>query len=91
MNLKTAEQLLACHRNGVATGSRVEKAVKIAKADAALRAVLERQEKWDSQLVDVIHSIVPPEDFRKKLTSYGAPSPDSARSSASSTSLVFSP
>ena len=60
------------------TGSRVQKATKVARGDATLRELLEQQEKWDSHLVEVIHSITPPEDFRKKLTAYGAPSVHSA-------------
>lgn len=78
MNIKTAEQLLPCFRPGRPLDPRVEKAARVAEADARLRSQLEAQTTWDAQLAGVIHSIEPPEDLRRKLTSYG-PGPVAGR------------
>ncbi len=53
--------------------SRVEKAARVAEGDAKLRKHFEEQKTWDAHIAEVIHSIAPPDDLRRKLVNF-APS-----------------
>ena len=67
MKTTEAETLLPCHRAGRAPEGRVQKAVRVAEGDAELGKKLHDQMEFDAQIVEAIHSVVPPEDLREKL------------------------
>ena len=67
MKTTEAELLLHCHRAGRVPEGRVQKAVRTAEGDAALGKKMRDQMEFDSQIVEAIHSVVPPEDLREKL------------------------
>ena len=67
MKATEAEMLLHCHRAGREPEGRVQKAVRVAAGDAELGKKLRAQMEFDAQIVEAIHSIVPPEDLREKL------------------------
>ena len=67
MKTTEAEMLLHCHRAGRAPVGRVQKAVRTAEGDAELGKKLRDQMEFDAQIVEAIHSVVPPEDLREKL------------------------
>lgn len=67
MNTKTAETYLPCYRTGTRMDSRIIKAAHVAEADDLLREKLDLQLDFDEQMVEVIHSIHPPENLREKL------------------------
>ncbi len=67
MNATEAEILLRCHRAGRVPDGRMQKAVRVAEADAELGGKLRDQMEFDAQIVEAIHCVVPPEDLREKL------------------------
>ena len=67
MNTTEAATLLLCHRAGREPEGRVQKAVRVAEGDAELGKTLRDQMEFDAQIVEAIHSVVPPEDLREKL------------------------
>lgn len=67
MKLKTAETLLPCHCQGAINDPRVEKAARIAAADAVLGEKLEQQRAWDAQVSGVISSIQAPKGLRRRI------------------------
>lgn len=67
MKIKEAEIYLPCYRAGQSAGKRILKAAQLAGQDEGLKATLEAQVRFDQEVVDLIHSIQPPEDLRKKL------------------------
>ena len=67
MKTTEAETLLPCHRAGREPEGRVQKAVRVAEGDAELGKKLHDQMEFDAQIVEAIHSVVPPEDLREKL------------------------
>ena len=67
MNPTEAETLLHCHRAGREPEGRVLKAVRVSEGDAELGRKLRAQMEFDAQIVEAIHSVVPPEDLRAKL------------------------
>ena len=67
MKTTEAETLLPCHRAGREPEGRVQKAVRVAESDAELGKKLHDQMEFDAQIVEAIHSVVPPEDLREKL------------------------
>ena len=67
MNTNEAGMLLHCHRAGREPEGRVLKAVRTAEGDAELGKILREQLAFDAQIVEAIHSVVPPEDLREKL------------------------
>lgn len=67
MKATEAELLLHCHRAGREPGGRVQKAVRVAAGDARLAEKLRAQMEFDAQIVEAIHSVLPPEDLREKL------------------------
>ena len=73
MNIRTAENLIACHRAGIPTDDSVQKALKMAESDEILRGVLNKNAAFDTQIVDAIHAIKPPESLRKKIAECAAP------------------
>jgi hypothetical protein len=73
VNLKTSESLLPCHCPGRPNDGRIEKAVRVAEGDQALREKLEAQRQWDNQIMEVIRSIEPPGDLRARLNSHRGP------------------
>ncbi len=73
MNVRTAEKLVACHREGIAADAAVQEALKMAESDEILRGVLTRNAAFDAQIVDAIHAVKPPESLRKKISECAAP------------------
>jgi len=67
MNASEAETLLRCHRPGREPDARMQKALRVAESDAELGKKLGDQTKFDGQIVEAIHYIIPPEDLREKL------------------------
>jgi hypothetical protein len=67
MNSNTAECLFRLYRAGRRPASRVQKAIRVAEQDEALRKRLGEQTNFDDQIVGVIQHIKPPENLRKKL------------------------
>lgn len=63
--------MLPLHRTGRQPEGRVQKAVRFAEGDNALRAALEEQRAFDDRLVEVIHVIRPPGNLRQKLREAG--------------------
>ena len=74
MNATEAELLLHCHRAGREPEGRVQKAVRMAESDPALGKKLHDQMEFDAQIVEAVHSVVPPEDLREKLGALNAAS-----------------
>ena len=74
MNTTEAATLLHCHRAGRTPEGRVQKAVRVAEGDAELGKKLRDQMEFDAQIVEAIHSVVPPEDLREKLGALNAAS-----------------
>jgi hypothetical protein len=72
MNAEDARRLVPLYRTGKQVDSKVLKAVRFAEADATLRDELQAQMGFDDELVEVLHSIKPPEDLRQKLDQLGA-------------------
>lgn len=75
MNLKTSESLLPCHCPGRRNEGPVEKAVRVAQGDGALKEKLENQRAWDGQIKEVIRSIEAPSDLLARLSSHRGPKP----------------
>ena len=73
MNVRTAETYLACHRAGMRMGSPILAALKMAESDERMRAQLEAQAKFDTQVMEAIHLIRPPDSLRKRIADCGAP------------------
>ena len=74
MNTTEAATLLLCHRPGREPDGRMQKALRVADSDAALGKRLDEQAKFDAQIVEAIHYIIPPEDLRDKLGALSAAS-----------------
>ena len=72
MNTTTAETLLRCHRAGRPSNSRMEKAVRLAGSDPAMRRKLDEQFEFDRRVVEKIQSFSPPENFQQKLDALSA-------------------
>ncbi len=73
MNVRTAENLIACHRDGVIADATVQKALKMAESDERLRAKRDANAAFDAQMVDAIHFIKPPESLRKRIATSATP------------------
>ena len=73
MNVRTAENLLACHREGVRPEASVQKALKMAESDEQMREKLKANAAFDAQIVDAIHFVKPPDSLRKKIAECSAP------------------
>lgn len=67
MNVRSAENLIACHREGIRPESSVQKALKMAEDDEQMREILKTNAAFDEQIVSAIHFIKPPETLRKKI------------------------
>ena len=67
MNVRTAENLLACHREGMRPDASVLKALKMAESDEILREKLRVNAAFDAQIVEAIHFVKPPDSLRKKI------------------------
>jgi hypothetical protein len=67
MNTTEAETLLRCHRPGREPDARTQKALRVAESDAELGKKLGEQTRFDEQIVEAIHYIIPPENLRAKL------------------------
>ena len=73
MNVRAAENFLACHRDGMRAEASVEKALKMAESDERMREQLRVQTAFDAQMVEAIHCIKPPDGLRKKIAECAAP------------------
>ena len=73
MNVRTAETYLACYRAGMRVDGPILKAMKMAETDELMRAQLEAQAGFDTQMVDAIRSIKPPDGLIKKIADGTAP------------------
>ena len=67
MNTGEARQLIALHREGRESDSRIAKAIRVAEGDETLRAELQEQREFDRQMVEVIRYIQLPDDLWTKL------------------------
>ena len=67
MNVRTAEKLLACHREGIRPEASVQRALKMSESDGQMREMLKANAAFDAQIVGAIHVIKPPESLRKKI------------------------
>ena len=73
MNVRTAENLLACHREGICPDASVQKALKMSESDEQMREKLQANAAFDAQIVDAVHCIKPPESLRKKIAECAGP------------------
>lgn len=73
MNVRTAENLLACHREGIRPEASVQKALKMAESDELMREKLKANAAFDVQIVDAIHFVKPPDSLRQKIAECCAP------------------
>lgn len=73
MNVRTAENLVSCHREGKPADASVKKALKMAESDGLLRAIVEANAAFDAQMVQAIHVVKPPDSLRKKIAECSAP------------------
>ena len=73
MNVRTAETYLACHRAGMRMSGPVAAALKMAESDELMRAQLEAQAAFDTQMMGAIHLIRPPESLRKTIAECATP------------------
>ena len=73
MNVRSAENLLACHRDGMRAEASIEKALAMAESDERMREQLRVQAAFDTQMVDAIHCIKPPDSLRKRIAECAAP------------------
>ena len=73
MNVRTAETYLSCHRAGMRMSSPILAALKMAESDERMRAQLEAQTGFDTQMMEAIHLIRPPESLRKRIAECAAP------------------
>lgn len=73
MNVRTAEKLLSCHREGIRPEASVQKALKMAESDELMREKLKANAAFDAQIVEAIHYIKPPDSLRKKIAECAAP------------------
>ena len=73
MNVRTAETYLSCHRAGMRVSGPVSAALKMAESDEPMRAQLAAQSAFDTQMMDAIHLIRPPESLRKRIAECAAP------------------
>ena len=73
MNVRTAETYLSCHRAGIRVSGPVSTALKMAESDERMRAQLEAQTAFDTQMLEAIHLLRPPESLRKRIAECGAP------------------
>ena len=71
MNVRTAENLIACHRDGMRADASVQKALKMSESDELLRAKLKANAAFDAQIVEAIHFIKPPDSLRKRIAACG--------------------
>jgi hypothetical protein len=83
MNAQDAAALIPLHRPGRNAAGPVQKAVRIAQDDPELSGLLAVQTHFDTQILGVIQSIVPPADLGHKLRAAGA-RPDAPKAKASS-------
>jgi hypothetical protein len=80
VNTETAQMLLRCHRPGRNADGNIEKAVRVVEEDPELKKTFDEQVEFDTQIIDVIHFIKPPENLRQKLSDLGLkPRADGAR------------
>ena len=73
MNVRTAETYLACHRAGMRMDAPILKAMKMAETDELMRAQLEAQAGFDTQMVEAIRLIKPPDGLIKRIADSAAP------------------
>ena len=73
MNVRSAENLLACHRDGMRAEASIEKALAMAESDERMREQLRVQAAFDTQMVEAIHCIKPPDSLRKRIAECAAP------------------
>ena len=73
MNVRTAENLLACHREGIRPDASVQKALKMSESDEQMREKLKANAAFDTQMVEAIHGLKPPDSLRKKIAECAAP------------------
>ncbi len=68
MTMSDADPLLNCYRGETPRDARIARAVRQAEADETLQALLRDQVAFDQQISDAIHSVLPPDDIRKRLS-----------------------
>ena len=73
MNVRTAENLVACHREGMRADASVQKALKMSESDELLRAIVQANATFDAQMVQAIHGVRPPDSLRKKIAECSVP------------------
>ena len=49
MNVRTAENLVACHRDGMRADASVQKALKMSESDELLRAIVQANATFDAK------------------------------------------
>lgn len=73
MNVRTAETYLSCHRAGMRMSGPILTALKMAESDELMRAQLDAQAGFDTQMLEAIRLIKPPESLRKRIADGAAP------------------
>ena len=73
MNVRSAENLVSCHREGMRADALVRKALKMSESDGVLRAIVQANAAFDAQMVQAIHVVKPPDSLRKKIAECSAP------------------
>ncbi len=73
MNVRTAGNLIACHREGVRAEASVEKALKMSESDELLRRQREENAVFDAQIVSAIHCLKLPDGLRQKIAACASP------------------
>ena len=73
MNVRTAENLVACHREGMRVDGSVRKALKMSESDELLRAIVQANAAFDAQMVQAIHTVRLPDSLRKKIAECSGP------------------
>ena len=79
MKTRTAEEYLPCFRPGAPSSDRIAKAAQIAGADATLRERLEEQVTFDTQILEVLRDVEPPNNLRQQIHAHTSTPPPRIR------------